>query len=170
MHRSGLSLQHRLCQICAHNRDVSLLKVFSNLGGLGILYDPGVTLRKWFKHLKEDSKHLRRWTMVDRPEAPEVVFGRTIAKMEMLRLLDEYVGPHQFSIDAYTRQGPVRIIGEIMDGELRPQSLFFEGQPIDRKRGPLIDLTKIIDDPNQYWDPKTNPVEVLKTTLLFARS
>ena len=148
-------LYQTFVKIRQHNREMralnALLGLASDLGGLGIIWNPKQSATIFARHIKQDRKHLSRWTNPDNPENPGVVFADVFDKMEKLRLLNEFDG-HQFTIDVMTTVGPVWVVGNIRDGgELDPRGVYTYGVALDKTLGPVKDLTAMIEDPKERW-------------------
>jgi len=140
-----------LAQIARHNRCVAIQALYSDLAGLGIINMPNLTLPSFYSHISKDTKHLERWTHSRRPRRPTEVFGKEILNMEKTKLLKEFDGWH-FIIDARSEKGPVRIVGEILDGgELKPHGIYGEDWAAANWGEKSINITRVISDPKN-WD------------------
>jgi len=124
------------------------------LDAFGIINMPDVSIPVWSGHIKGDIQHLRRWTRREPPERPKEVFRKSLEMMEKLRLLEPHEG-QQFVVEAKTKQGPVWIVGSVVEGELLPKTVLPVGSFINPKEGALVDLTEMIKDPKHWWEGAT---------------
>lgn len=117
------------------------------LGDLSVLFDFPKASNWLFRHVTQDRAHKIRWTDPNNPENPQLIFGPTMAKLDLLRALTQD-GMKQFSVDVQTTdRGTAKIIGDIDgDGKLWPKSVFWPSMVLDRDIE-IVDLTDMIEDP-----------------------